>query len=497
MVACCRLSLRHRTVRALQWTGLALAGLSLVCVVRATTVSAPQVDHGEPPPLPEFDEQAVTRALASAIAIPTISLPTGGTADAFDDLHALLRDRFPRGHAQLERTVIGGHAAVYHWRGRDPAAPAVILTAHLDVVPVEPGTEKDWTHPPFSGAVAEGFVWGRGALDDKLSAVTILAAVESLLASGHQPACDVWLAFGHDEEVGGRDGAQAITTWLAERGVRAQFVLDEGSAVVEGIVPGVSGLVALVGIAEKGMASFELSLHADGGHSSMPPRRTAIGRLAAAITRLEDRPMPAELRGPAAAMFDRLTPEMGLAARLALANRWLLDPLIVRGLALHPASNAIVRTTTAPTIFAAGSADNVLAANARAVVNFRVLPGDTVADVEAHIRDVVDDDAIAVACMERCWDPSPVSPTQGPGWDHIHAAIAWTFPGAVISPSLVIAATDARYYAGLTDRVYRFAPIHLTDVDRRRLHGTDERVAVADIARAVRFYQALLLTATQ
>src|SRR5690606_9705171 len=139
--------------------------------------------------------------------------------------HALLRDRFPRGHAQLERTAIGGHAAIYHWRGRDPAAPAVILTAHLDVVPVEPGTEKDWTHPPFSGAVAEGFVWGRGALDDKLSAVTILAAVESLLASGHQPACDVWLAFGHDEEVGGRDGAQAIAAWLAARGVRAQFVL--------------------------------------------------------------------------------------------------------------------------------------------------------------------------------------------------------------------------------------------------------------------------------
>ena len=207
--------------------------------------------------------------------------------------------------------------------------------------------------------------------------------------------------------------------------------------------------------------------------------------------------MPGELRGAAAAMFDRLTPEMGFAPRLALANRWILDPLVVRGLGLHPASNAMVRTTTAPTIFAAGSADNVLAARARAVINFRILPGDTLADVEAHIRAVVDDDAIAVKCLDRCWEPSAVSPTQGPGWDHVQSAITWLWPEAIVSPSLVIAATDARHYGGLTDRVYRFAPMRLTDVDRRRLHGTDERVAVPDVAQAVRFYQTILLTATR
>jgi carboxypeptidase PM20D1 len=148
-------------------------------------------------------------------------------------------------------------------------------------------------------------------------------------------------------------------------------------------------------------------------------------------------------------------------------------------------------------MFAAGTADNVLAAQARAVVNFRVLPGDTVADVEAHIREVVADEAIAVRCLERCWDPSPTSPATGPGWDPIHSAIAWQWPEAIVSPSLVVAATDARHYTGLTDRVYRFAPMRLTDADRRRLHGTDERVAVADVARAVRFYQALLVTATR
>lgn len=497
MVPCADVSRRRTIVRGLKWVGLGLAALSLVCVVRAATVSAPAVAHGEVPALPGFDEPAVVQTLADAVAVPTVSLTTGGTPAAFASLHALLRARFPRVHAQLDRFEPGGHAAVYRWAGADPAAPAVILTAHLDVVPVEPGTEQGWTHPPFSGAVVDGFVWGRGTLDDKLSAVAMLAAVESLLASGHAPARDVWLAFGHDEEVGGNEGAGNIAAWLAARGVRAAFVLDEGSAVVEGVVPGVARPVALIGVAEKGLASFELTLRAEGGHSSMPPPHGAIGRLAAAIVRLEGAQMPGELRGAASAMFDRLTPEMPFAARLALANRWLLGPLIVRGLGLHPASNAMVRTTTAPTIFQAGTADNVLAAQARAVVNFRVLPGDTVADVEAHIRAVADDPDIEVRCTARCWEPSPVSPMDGPGFDDVAAAAAWTWPDAAISPSLVIAGTDARHYTGLGERVYRFAPMRLTDVDRRRLHGTDERVAVADVAQAVRFYQALLLRATR
>jgi len=488
---------RRRILRALKWAGLALAGLSLVCVVRAATVTAPRVEPGAPPVVPEVDADAIATALGAAVAIPTVSLTTGGAADTFAALHALLRERFPRVHARLQRTGISQHSAIYHWRGREPAAPAVVLAAHLDVVPVEPGTEQDWTHPPFSGVVVDGFVWGRGTLDDKLSAISLLAAVESLLAAGHEPARDVWLAFGHDEETGGTEGARAIAAWLGERGVRAQFVLDEGSAVVEGIMPGVRAPIALIGVAEKGVASIELTLRTEGGHSSMPPPRSAIGRLAAAIVRLEAEPMPGELRGAAAAMIDRLTPEMGFVARLALANRWLLDPLIVPALSRHPASNAMVRTTTAPTIFAAGTADNVLAAQARAIVNFRVLPGDLVADVEAHVRAVIADDAIEVACVGRCWEPSPTSPAEGPGWDDIAAAIAWLWPEAVVSPSLVVAATDARHYTGLTDRVYRFAPMRVGDVDRKRLHGTDERVAVDDVARAVRFYQTILLTATR
>lgn len=491
------MSRRRSLVRALKAAGLALVVLALVCVARTLSLRAPDFDPGAPPALPAFVEDDAVGALSSAIAVPTVSLTTGGTEAAFDRLHALLRERFPRVHARLERTAIGGHSALYHWRGRDPALPAVVLAAHLDVVPVEPGTEDGWTHPPFSGARADGFVWGRGALDDKLSAITSLAAIESLLAAGHEPARDVWLALGHDEEVGGSAGARAIVGWLAAHRVNALFVLDEGGAVVEGILPGVTRPVALIGVAEKGLASFELTLRAEGGHASMPPPHGAIGRLAAAIARVEDRPMPARLDGAAAAMLERLAPELSFGPRLALANRWLLDPLLLRVLARHPATNAILRTTTAPTVFTAGSADNVLAAQARAIINSRIVPGDVVADVAAHLRAVVADDAIEIRCLDRCWDPSPTSPTAGPGWDHLQSAIAWIWPDVIVSPSLLVAATDGRHYTAITDRVYRFAPLQVNDVDRRRLHGTDERVAVADVARAVRFYQTILLTATR
>lgn len=484
-------------MRALKWIGLGLAALSAVCVVRAATVRAPAFAPGPAPALPPIDVDAVAQALSHAVAVPTVSRRTGGEAAAFDRLHATLLADFPRVQQALSRERIGEHALLMRWPGRDASAPPILLTAHLDVVPVEPDTLDEWTYPPFSGAIADGFVWGRGAIDDKTAVVGILAAIEALLQTGHVPSCDVWLALGDDEEVGGRDGAMAIAAALRDRGVRPRFVLDEGGAVVDGVLPGVAKPVALVGIAEKGAASLELSVIGEGGHSSMPPRGGAIARLAAAVVRLDQSPMPAALRGPAAAMVDRLTPELGFAARLALANRWLLGPAVTWVLSRHPASNAIVRTTTAPTIFAAGTADNVLAAHARAVVNFRILPGETVQDVVAHAIDVVDDDAITIRCLDHCWDPSPVSPDAGEGWDEIAAAIAWSWPDAVVSPSLVVGATDARHYGGISDRVYRFLPIRLDDVDRKRLHGTDERIAVADLGRAVAFYAALLTASTR
>lgn len=477
-----------------KWIAGVTAALVAVCTVRAASTSAPVMNAGTRPPTPEIVDDRVAADLAATIAIATVSIPSGGDPAAFVRLEAELRTRFAKAFGVLEVEHIQEHALVMRWPGRDAAAKPIILTAHLDVVPVEPGTESEWTQPPFSGAVADGHVWGRGAMDDKLGVVGILSAVESFVAEGFVPSRDIWLAFGHDEEVGGK-GAIAIAAWLEDRGVHAELLLDEGGAVVSGAVPGITAPIAFVGIAEKGHASFELVARGEGGHSSMPSPDGAVVRLSRAIAQLDEHPMPAAIRGPTSQLVDRLTPEQTFVARLVLANRWMFDPLLKRVLAGHPATNAIIRTTFAPTILEAGSADNVIASSARAVVNFRVLPGDTIASVQAHIEDVLDGFDVEVRCTDKCWDPSPTARTEGPAWDLVTHAIAWTWPEAVISPSLVVGATDARHYAAVADDVYRFLPLRMADADRKRLHGTDERIAVEDVGTAVRFYQVLIAAA--
>ncbi len=272
----------------------------------------------------------------------------------------------------------------------------------MDVVPVEPGSAGAWQHPPFSGAIADGFVWGRGTLDDKVSVLATLEAIELLLADGFTPERTIYLAFGHDEEIDGRHGAAAIAAVLAERGVRLGFTLDEGGIIAHDIVPGVAPPVALIGVAEKGYLSLKLSVEAeDCGHSSMPPRTTVIGRLAGAIHRLESNPMAANLAPSMIDMFDQLADEMPFMLGLAVSNRWLFAPLVESRLSESPSSDAAIRTTTAVTMFNAGVKANVLPCAAEAVVNFRILSSDSVASVTEHVRQVIDDPVIEISRYAR------------------------------------------------------------------------------------------------
>jgi carboxypeptidase PM20D1 len=302
----------------------------------------------------------------------------------------------------------------------------------------------------------------------------------------------VILAFGADEEAGGVEGAAKIAGLLRERAVRPQFVLDEGGGVIAGVIPGIAAPVALVGIAEKGYLSVELSVRAEGGHSSMPPRHTAAGVLARAITRLEAHPLPGGVRGATAALFDAIGPEMSFGGRVIFANRWLFDPLIVRKLAGSPSTDATLRTTTAVTVLEGSPKDNVLPARARAVVNFRILPGDSVAGVLEHVRRVVDDPRVEIRPDPGAVEPSPVSPASGEAWGRIVETIRQTYPDAVVAPYLVLGATDSRYFRDLTPNVYRFAAIRIDDADLKRIHGVNERVAVAAYLEGVRFLAQLI-----
>jgi carboxypeptidase PM20D1 len=442
-----------------------------------------------------LDEAALARRLAAAIAIPTLSPTRDAPAlDAFHALQAQLAADFPRTHAGLERETVNGASLLYRWPGRAACAP-LLLAAHQDVVPIEPGTESDWTHAPFSGAIADGYVWGRGAIDDKASLLAILEAVEHLLGTGFVPACPVWLAFGHDEEVGGDAGAKAIAARLQARGVVPAFVLDEGGALTQGTFAGLDVPLATIGVAEKGYLSVRLSARGEGGHSSMPPRHSAIGRVAAAVARLEaDRPAAA-LGAVQRELLARVAPHLPFGKRLVLANLWISGPLVESLLGAVPASDATLRTTTAPTMFHAGVKDNVLAQQAEAIVNFRIRPGDSIAGVLAHVRAAVDDPQVEVEAYGGFGsEPTAPAPWDNAAFALIESALRSASAEAqlVVAPYVTNGATDARHYAALTPNLYRFAPFKLMPDELAAFHGTDERIAITEHARAVRFYVALL-----
>lgn len=360
-------------------------------------------------------------------------------------------------------------------------------------MPVESGTEERWSHPPFAGTIADGFVWGRGAIDDKGRLVATFEALESLLAEGHRPRRPVLFAVGHDEEVGGMRGARRIAALLAERKARPFLVLDEGSAVLEDLVPGLAEPAALVGLAEKGYLSLELVAAGAEGHASMPPAETAALVLARALDRLAARPFAARVDGPARQLLEALAPRLGPARRLALRHLWLTEPLVRRRLERTPGTNALLRTTVAPTMLEGSGKDNVLPARARAVVNVRIHPRDSIERVLAHVRRAIADPRVEIrpyGGFES--EPGPVSPASGPAWELLAATIGAEFPEAAIAPSLVVVATDSRHYSGLGGPVYRFAPFRLAPGDLERIHGTDERVAVDALARAIGFYRRLI-----
>jgi carboxypeptidase PM20D1 len=467
-----------------------LVVLAAVALERTFTFRSRQ-PQAAPVAVEPLDTAALAQRLAGALRFKTVSYQDASQFDAreFDGFQRYLRATFPRLHAALKLEQVNGYGLLYEWTGADPNLPPIVLLAHQDVVPVEPGTESRWTEPPFEGRIAGGYVWGRGALDDKGSLVGILEAVEHLVAAGVKPRRTVYLAFGHDEEVGGRRGAARIADLLASRNVHPELVLDEGGALATGLVAGISAPVALVGIAEKGYVTVGLTAQAEGGHSSMPPDETAVGILAAAITRLEHEQMPRAIRGPTAAMFDYLGPEMSFGPRLVMANRWLLGAILARKFGATLQGNAMLRTTTAPTVLQAGVKENVLPSSARALVNFRILPGDSVASVVEHVRRTVHDSRISVEPLaETMSNPSGVTSVNGEPFQLLARTIRQVVPAAVVTPWLVVGATDSRHYARLTPNVLRFVGTAIGRNDLRRVHGTDERVGVQAYADAVRIY---------
>jgi len=437
---------------------------------------------------PEISK-ATLENFKNAIRIKTISFGDSIPLDTsqFYGFHRFLESTYPLVHEKLEREKVKDYSLLYKWEGKNTSTNPIVLMAHIDVVPVEPGTESLWSVDAFEGVVKNDTIWGRGTADDKMSLVSIMEAIEKLLSENFIPERTIYLAFGHDEEIGG-NGAIAIASLLESRNIKADLVLDEGGIITVDKIPGITQPVALVGTSEKGYMSLELAVELSGGHSSMPAPETAIDILTNAIVRLRANPFEADFSQSTNDFIEYIGPEQPFLQKMVFANQWLFKSTIVGIYEQTPGGNAMVRTTIAPTVINAGVKDNVIPTLAKATINFRILPGDTQESVKDRVVSVIDDPRVKISKLSFGNDPSAVTPVDGFGFQLVEAAARKTFDQVIVAPFLMVGATDSRHFGKVSDQIIKFSPMN----DPIGFHGIDERISVKGFQDGIWFYQQLI-----
>jgi carboxypeptidase PM20D1 len=354
---------------------------------------------------------------------------------------------------------------------------------------VEAAVIKQWTVPPFSGTITDSCIWGRGSVDDKFGVIAILEATEAMLRKGFVPQRTIYLCFGHDEEIRG-PSAGPVVQYLDQQGVRAEMVLDEGGEITESKTKELGRSVAVIGIAEKGYASFELSVNKEGGHSSLPEKETAIDILAAALYKLRSVSPPSRLTPPIRELLTRIgSSSDNFLHRMAATNLWLFDGPARSILSTQPEGSALVHTTIVPTILTAGVKDNVIPTTATAIVNTRILPGETTLTVKEYIRATIQDDRVRIKKTGRfSSEPSPVTSTGSAAFKRVESAIYKTIPKVLPAPYLMVGGTDSRFYRRISDGVVNFFP----QTDGKGVHGINERLPILDLQRGIHFITAII-----
>lgn len=465
---------------------LILFTVMLVRAVRFTPLPASQGTGDE---LTDFRAEAAGGHLSQMIQMQTVSSRKEDEIDhsAFDAFMALLPELYPEAHKVLTRETVNRHALLYHWAGRSKEKP-VVLMAHYDVVSAR---EDNWKHPPFAGEIEDGIIWGRGAVDTKITLASIMEAAEFLIKDGFTPEHDIYLSFSNNEEIAG-DSTPAIVALFEERGIDLNFVLDEGGAVVTKVFPGVTSPVALVGVAEKGIVDVDLVVNSAGGHASSPPKVTAPVTLARLIISLNRHPFHARFPAPTIEMLHILGRHTPFAYRIIFANLWLFGPLLLAVFANAGGEmNAIVRTTVAVTMLEGSRGSNVLASRAKASANIRVAVGESVGNTVEHIRRISAKEGALVNTVYAT-EPSPVSRTAGAPYELLGSVIHRTFPEAILSPYVMLGGSDSRHFARISPYVYRFSPMELTKAERNSMHAANEAIPVKKLDTCIAFYIRLI-----
>ncbi|MCD8176334.1 MAG: M20/M25/M40 family metallo-hydrolase [Tannerellaceae bacterium] len=461
-------------------------------------------------------EKSVKR-FAGGIQIPTISVENyeDTNFEAFDRFKVYLESAYPEVYSKLDTMTVNTYGLVFRWKGKNPDLRPVLLLSHYDVVPVDGYDEENyftgdtifrindpvqlpideiqegWTYPPFSGAVTGGRVYGRGTLDMKGMLFGIMEAADALLVEGFQPERDIWFAFGQDEENGGRNGAVLIADYFKEQNIRFDAVYDEGSFVLAPGVGGINKPMALVGVGEKGFLTLRLSIRGLGGHSSMPPKKSSLVMAAEIIEKLNNNQMPARIIAPIRSFLNNAGGEMGFASRLAISNQWLLKPVLLKTLSNSPATNALVRTTTAFTMMKGSDANNVVSAVSELTMNFRILPGETVEDVINHVKKACEGFDVDYEVI-NAREPSAISPEDTKGFNIIRQTVNKLYPEAIFSSYITIGGTDAYKYQLVSDNIYRFMPIYLNDYEQRTIHNENEHISLENFGRMIEYFKELM-----
>lgn len=483
---------------------IALAALICLLLFRTWRVGDPlDVDPIELPEAPTVSANLAATHLSQALRIRTIATRPGdphpGSEGPWLEMHRWLEETYPLMHQELEKEFVDDYTLLYTWHGSDASLLPLMLMAHQDVVPVNPGTEGDWDAPPYSGDILEGFIYGRGALDDKGSLVGIAEAIEALVASGFDPRRTIYVLFGHDEEIVQDTGAGQAVELLRSRNVRLEMVLDEGGGVVTPPPLGAGKGMAAIGVVEKGWISLQLTAVDAGGHSSTPPRNTGTVRIARAVAALDKRQMPAAIGDPGLEpTIASVGRELPLLARIAVGNLWLFGPVLERFGSMNSFGNAQLRTTTAPTMLSGSTKENVLPQRATAVINFRIHPSNTSQDVIDHVRDIIEPiGGIELEVFGEVFEPTPVSPLDSYGYRVLHSVAADMTQGGLVTQVLVAGTTDSRHTFSLTDNVYRFMPSIGSAEDGAGVHGTNERIAVSSLHEMSERYAQIVLAMDQ
>ncbi len=410
---------------------------------------------------------------------------------ALFELRKWMQKTYPFCFKNANLDTLSGGSMVLYFKGTNSKSEPIIMLAHLDVVPADSADLKYWKFPPFSGKIDHDTIYGRGALDDKVIAISMLEAMEKILIAGKLPSRNVIFAFGQDEETGGKEGARQIAALLKRKNIHAAFIMDEGLGVTEGIVPGIAKPTALIGIAEKGYASIKLTVKMDGGHSSMPKKENAASVLTSALNKIDKHRFDEKFPLPLQEFLSQGASEMSFGYKFLFSNMWITSPLVKMVMRGNEKTLASISTTHATTLMQAGVKDNVIPNLATATVNFRILSGETVGGTLQEAKDAVKDARVLFEVLEGFNDPSMVSPINGAAWQTIRTAIHETFKNVVTLPGQVLAGTDCKHYTQISTHIYRFTPLRLNNNNTGGIHGINERIAVNNYMECIAFYRNL------